>query len=128
MIFAPWLHFHYRNFITTTGLSVLSALLFVLSPRGVSTCASPLTSERQVLKFRIIKPILSSCPLHADRRFVCYTSSHQSSSQTYARSLVLTVSLSISTPYQGFTCVHLLNTHLIPSRGTFSLIAHDKHS
>jgi len=25
----------------------------VLSPRGVSTCASPLTSERQVLKFRI---------------------------------------------------------------------------
>src|SRR3989304_312248 len=60
----------------------------------------------------VLKPVLSSCPLYADCRFVCYASSHQSLSQIYARSLVLTVSFSISTPHQGFTCVHLLNTHL----------------
>jgi hypothetical protein len=83
----------------------------VLSPRGVSTCASPLTSERQVLMFHI-KAYIEFMPLHADCRFVCYTSSHQSSSQTYARSLVLTVSLSISTPHRWFTFVHLSNAYL----------------
>lgn len=75
----------------------------------------------------ILKPVLSSCPLYADCRFACYSSSHQSLSQDYARSLVLTVSVLISTPHQGFTYVHLLNTYLT-TRVAFSLIAHDNCS
>lgn len=66
----------------------------------------------------VLKLVLGSCPLYAGCRFACYASSHQSSSQTHPRSLVLTAP-NMFRHLKGFTCVHLLNTRQTVLRRPF---------
>ena len=110
----PSLHFHYRNFFTTTHDSAPVFCFGIFSLRGASTCDFPLTSKYR-FPSSILKPISKSCPLYAGCRLV----SNKGNFQTYPRPTicvrVLTTMVSVSTPHQGFICIHLFDTHLTQS-------------
>ena len=109
----PSLHFHYRNFFTTTHDSAPVFCFGIFSLRGASTCDFPLTSKHR-FPSSIIKPISKSCPLYAGCRLI-RKRSLPDLSPPHECVRVLTTMISVSTPHQGFICIHLFDTHLTQS-------------
>ena len=61
---APWLHPHYKSFITTTGGSAPRSGIGIL-PHGVCHLSFPLPSATRFSR-SIPKPVLRSCRLYTD--------------------------------------------------------------
>ena len=116
---APSFHLHYRHFFTTTGCSVPVCCISTLTLMGYPLVFLPLHQHDRFPR-STQKPGSSSCHLYAGRR---------PDNKQAPSGLILELSeypsfdaiADISTPHQWFAVAHLLDPHLIPSTGTFSL-------
>jgi hypothetical protein len=106
----PSLHFHYRNFITTTSISAPVHCISTFGLAFLWLVPFRLPSVPRFLR-STPKPVLCSCRLHAGcqadgfRIYLCF----------YPYRVVEDRFLhhfALSTPRQRFTCVHLHRTHM----------------
>ena len=115
----PSLRLHYRDFNATTGWSATVLRIGTLTLVGPPLAFFPYHRNDSFPR-SVQKPESRSCHLYAGRR----PDSKQITSGPILESIQypsFDVIHIFTTPHQWFACAHLLDSHLIPSSGTFSL-------